>query len=227
MDKSTFLQQIRQHLKQSQLPEASEKPPPTLPLAQPPATAVLVDRFAAELEIINGRFHLAATIEDVWRQLDLLFEQYQARGFLGWDEQYLPISGVYDYLGNRGFQRAQTHLSPNFEARRQEQNDMARYRIGLTGALAAVADSGSLVLQMGEGRGRFASLLPEVHIALVQAEQLFLSLNHFIRAYPEVNKESSNTVFITGPSRTGDIEGVLTLGVHGPKQLHVIMIQSE
>lgn len=225
MEKEKFLQNIRQQLELARLPEAAADPPPLPELAEPPPIDELVDRFTRELEAVNGHVHLVTLDNEVFAQLDALFEQYQAQGYLGWDEEHLPLAGVHDYLTGRGFNRGQTRLSHELEARRDEQNALAQFEIGVTGALAAVADSGTLMLQMGAGRGRFASLLPVVHIALIKTDQLHLSLNHFIRAYPEINHHSSNTVAVTGPSRTGDIEGVLTLGVHGPKELHVILIK--
>lgn len=225
MEKQEFLQNIRQQLEKARLPEAAAAPPPLLELPEPPAIDELVDRFARELEAVNGHVHQVTSDSEAFAQLEALFEQYQAHGYLGWDSEHLPLAGVHDYLTGRGFTRGKTRLAHELEARQEEQNELAQFEIGVTGALAAVADSGTLMVQMGAGRGRFASLLPVVHIALIKADQLYLSLNHFIRAYPEVNMGSSNTVAITGPSRTGDIEGVLTLGVHGPKELHVILIQ--
>ena len=96
--------------------------------------------------------------------------------------------------------------------------------VGLTGAFAALADTGSVVVISGPGRGRIASLLPPTHIAVVRAEQLFPSLGHFLAANAGAADLGSNMVVITGPSRTGDIEGTLVLGVHGPGDLHVVLI---
>ena len=88
----------------------------------------------------------------------------------------------------------------------------------------ALADTGSIVVVSGPGRGRIASLLPPVHIAVIGAEQLSPTLSTFLAANPAIADVGSNVVAITGPSRTGDIEGTLVLGVHGPGDLHVIVI---
>ena len=69
-----------------------------------------------------------------------------------------------------------------------------------------------------------ASLIPEVHIALAASDQVYRSLSHFLFERPDVVTKGSNVVVITGPSRTGDIEQTLTLGVHGPRRLHVVVI---
>ena len=90
--------------------------------------------------------------------------------------------------------------------------------------MGARADTGRLVVQCGVGRARLASLLPPVHIAVLKNKPLFPSMAHFIHAHPDAAKETSHLVFITGPRRTADIEQSLTLGVHGPKELHVILV---
>jgi L-lactate dehydrogenase complex protein LldG len=95
--------------------------------------------------------------------------------------------------------------------------------VGLTGANGALVDSGTLALVSGPGRGRLASLLPPVHIALVARNKLYPSLPAFLKTHPNVTAEGSNLILITGPSRTGDIEMTLTMGVHGPGEIHVII----
>ena len=93
---------------------------------------------------------------------------------------------------------------------------------GVTGALLGIAESGSLVLASGEGRPLTASLLPDIHIAILRESDLVLTLLDALR-HPEI-RSASAAVIITGPSRTGDIEMTLSIGVHGPKEIHVFLI---
>ncbi|MBA4380533.1 MAG: hypothetical protein C0393_07670 [Anaerolinea sp.] len=95
-------------------------------------------------------------------------------------------------------------------------------RSGVTGALAGIAETGTLLIASGEGRPLTASLLPEIHIAVLRAKDLYASLPQVINLR-EV-REASAAVLITGPSRTADIEMTLTIGVHGPKELHVFVV---
>jgi L-lactate dehydrogenase complex protein LldG len=96
--------------------------------------------------------------------------------------------------------------------------------IGLTGAHAALADSGAIVLVSGPGRGRLASLLPPAHVAIVSERRMWPSLPALVRAEPGLLDAGSNVVVVAGPSRTADIEMTLTHGVHGPKHVHVILM---
>jgi L-lactate dehydrogenase complex protein LldF len=93
---------------------------------------------------------------------------------------------------------------------------------GLTGALLGIAESGSLMLVSGEGRPLTASLLPDIHIAILRESDLVPTLLDALRR-PEIRSASAG-VIITGPSRTGDIEMTLSIGVHGPKEVHVFLI---
>jgi len=95
-------------------------------------------------------------------------------------------------------------------------------RCGVTGALAGLADTGTLVLTGGPGRPLSASLLPEIHVALLRAVDVLPSLPEALRR-SEV-REAPAAVLVTGPSRTADIEMTLTIGVHGPKEVHVFLI---
>jgi len=95
-------------------------------------------------------------------------------------------------------------------------------RCGVTGTLAGIAESGSVVLVGGAGQPLAASLLPEIHIAILRASEILPSLPEALRK-PEV-REAAAGVIITGPSRTADIEMTLTIGVHGPGELHIFLI---
>ena len=75
-------------------------------------------------------------------------------------------------------------------------------------------------------RARAASLLPETHIVLLSADRLYPTMAAFFAAHAaqELTTAASNLVFITGPSRTADIERVLTIDVHGPERLIVLFV---
>jgi L-lactate dehydrogenase complex protein LldG len=92
---------------------------------------------------------------------------------------------------------------------------------GLTGAEAGFAETGSLVLVSGPGKSRFTSLLPPLHIVLVQTSKLTVDIFAWQKSY---QKQFPGWVgFISGPSKTGDIEGKQVLGVHGPRDYIVIL----
>jgi L-lactate dehydrogenase complex protein LldF len=95
-------------------------------------------------------------------------------------------------------------------------------KAGVTGVLSAIAETGSLVLVGGEGLPLTASLLPGLHVAVVRRAQIVPRLEEALRR-PEV-REASAAVIVTGPSRTADIEMTLTIGVHGPGELHVFLV---
>ena len=107
----------------------------------------------------------------------------------------------------------------------------ARADFGLTGVDLAVAETGTLVLVSGSGRPRSTSLLPPCHIAVFDRTALVESLQQvgvFLEAWHGDGAAPSGGAsinFITGPSRTADIELTLTRGVHGPKEVHAIFVE--
>jgi L-lactate dehydrogenase complex protein LldF len=94
--------------------------------------------------------------------------------------------------------------------------------VGVTGALCAIAETGSLVLVSGAGETLTASLLPPVHAVILKASQIVPTVAEAL-ARPEVRHARAG-VIITGPSRTADIEMALTIGVHGPGKLTVFLV---
>jgi L-lactate dehydrogenase complex protein LldG len=98
--------------------------------------------------------------------------------------------------------------------------------VGVTGAAAGLARTGSIVLHGDASHGRLASLIPDIPIALLPVHQRYADIAGWI-ATDEAAEQivaSSNTVIITGPSRTADIAQTLTLGAHGPRELHVLLL---
>lgn len=88
----------------------------------------------------------------------------------------------------------------------------------------AIAETGSLICSSQGGRLVQAGLLPTHHVTIVMAENIYENLDDFFAACAEW--PPTNITFETGPSRTADIELALTLGVHGPERLSIIILES-
>jgi L-lactate utilization protein LutC len=91
--------------------------------------------------------------------------------------------------------------------------------LGVTTAQWGIAETGSLVLCSADERHRLVSLLPPVHVALLRADRLLGTLGEALAAA----RGSRTITIVTGPSRTADIELTLVVGVHGPRELHVLV----
>jgi L-lactate dehydrogenase complex protein LldG len=194
------------------------------PLDRPSERQGMIASFTRELEKLMGTVHRVA--DDGQAQARVL-ELLEARGVarvLAWDGEWLRPAGLGDTLRTRGIVVEPCWLPPDGPERTSRLKALDDVVVGITGAHGALADTGSLVVVSGPGRGRIASLLPPVHIAVIGADQLSPTLATFLSANPDIADVGSNVVAITGPSRTGDIEGTLVLGVHGPGDLHVIII---
>jgi L-lactate dehydrogenase complex protein LldG len=104
----------------------------------------------------------------------------------------------------------------------------ASVRVGVTGVNAALAATGSVVVMSGNGRYRASSLLPPVHIAVVTANQIYANLESWWLEQKSASlgqvRQHSNIVVITGPSRTADIAMQLVMGMHGPRELHIVLL---
>lgn len=94
--------------------------------------------------------------------------------------------------------------------------------LGVTGAVAGIAATGSVVVDADRAGGRGAGLLPRVHLAVLPVERLVPTPSDVLRR--GARPLPSNRVLVTGPSRTGDIEQIITLGVHGPVALEVLVL---
>lgn len=166
----------------------------------------LAEQFCAELHALGGQARrcsaadLPGAILQALRSRDI--DAIQA-----WDEACFP-AGLFPALHAGG-------------VRIQREPDAA-LRAGLTGAEAAIAETGSLALTGAPGRPLTASLLPEVHLAVLRAADIMPALPEALRMLGM--RSSSASVLISGPSRTADIEMTLSIGVHGPREVLVFVI---
>lgn len=133
-----------------------------------------------------------------------------------WDYAHIPLPGLADALA-----QAEIEIAP----------DSTTARVGLTGADAALAGTGSLVIMSGPGKPRQPALLPLLHIAIITAEQIVPNLDTWIADQRNSDFErirsASSSVVISGPSRTGDIANIPVTGVHGPGEVHVLILAQE
>jgi len=193
----------------------------------------LLPRFAIELEAVAGVLH-RATAATVPALVSRIARERQFSRVVTWAEAALGVPGLLANLRAEGLQVAEG--SPDRDGGQHPgmgqgfRDVLDRAGIGLTGVDYAVAESGSLILMSGPGKGRLVSCLPVVHVALLRPGQLLdtwdevsvlLEALHRQDAFAE---SQSSITFITGPSRTADIEFSLTRGVHGPKEVHVIAL---
>jgi len=117
-------------------------------------------------------------------------------------------------------------------ARAELREKFIRADVGITGGNILIAETGTLVLVTNEGNADLATTLPPVHIAVVGIEKLVGTLDDatallkLLARSATGQKISTYTQFITGPSRTGDIELTMQIGVHGPKELHFVLLDN-
>ncbi len=114
--------------------------------------------------------------------------------------------------------------------RERLREEMRRADVGLTGTDYALAETGSLVILPRRGLSRLVSLVPPVHVALVRPDELLESLHDLFLLrrleYKQRGGEMGSYLnFITGPSRTADIEMTIVQGVHGPRAVHMILVE--
>ncbi len=102
-------------------------------------------------------------------------------------------------------------------------NKTAASFIGITAADWGIAESATVVQITEPGRARSTSLVPSIHIALLPAERILADLSE-LQALLQDQPPASSYVFISGPSKTGDIESTIVYGAHGPKDMHVVLL---
>jgi L-lactate dehydrogenase complex protein LldG len=178
----------------------------------------LVGTFAGAVAAVDGTCHLAGGgAHDLAPDVpDELLDQLAAE--LGDRPAVTSDEPVARAVGRRLTARG-------VDVREAAADAAAAAGLGITGAVAAIAATGSVVLDSRAAGGRLASLLPAVHLCVVQVNSLVATPSDVLRRLGSTRDAlPSSLVLVTGPSRTGDIEQLLTLGAHGPTALHVVLV---
>ncbi|NIM48365.1 MAG: hypothetical protein GTN62_01735 [Gemmatimonadales bacterium] len=200
----------------------------------------LAQLFAARLEAVSGSCELLERGDQVVGRLVELIRQWSGNGkgpatagresqraeVLAWSPNQLPIPGLAGHLEESGIML----VTPEDLHTERDRARAAAPLIGLTGVDAAIASTGSVVVASGVGRNRAASLLPLHHLMIVPTRRIYPTFEAWLRMLREGGRletflrESAQIVFITGPSKSADIELNLTLGVHGPRVVHALVV---
>lgn len=187
--------------------------------------AALVARFVREMELLKGQAFVVQGDAGARECIASLIAQHNANHVLTWDFRHIPVDGLEAMLHESGVATTVPLLHQDHTP-----EAMALYSgatIGISGVDAAIAMTGTLVLSSGEGKGRIPTVLPPIWIAVVSVEQLVPRLEDWLLGERQRGMstvyERANLAFVTGPSRTGDIEMELILGVHGPGTEYVII----
>ena len=190
-----------------------------------------LERFRAEFERVAGVFHRVPTTADVPLVLERICRERDARSVVTWATPALGVDAAPTLTAAGITVHAMPDTLPADAERRRLRDVIARADVGVTGADLAIAETGTLVLRSAAGRPRSTSLLPPCHVALFDRSMLIETLEQVgiaLEAWHEVPAAAGDGAvinFITGPSRTADIELTLTRGVHGPKEVHAVFVE--
>ena len=175
---------------------------------QPVLGATLLERFQAKAE------SLASTVARVAgpAQAVAAVAQYLAAGALGTNAVVTADLGAYDWAGSGLSVRLGAAVDADL--------------VGISSCFCAIAETGTLMLLSGPETPATVSLLPETHIALVAVGRIVATMEDafaLLRAERGAIPRAIN--FISGPSRTGDIEQTIVLGAHGPCRVHLVLME--
>ena len=212
--RDNILQRIRTELQKAPAPE--QPPVPEVWPRVNPSSEQLVEQFTTALEQVDGEVIRCGSMDEARRKVTELAEQLDAK----------PV-GAVDCPACRD-------LLSDFPADRVawtrdgwDPKQMAQLPAGLVAAELLLADTGTCVVVNDTAEQRLMCYLPPVCLVVARVDRLF---EHMPAAWEEIARRTAEPqqrgefVFITGPSRTADIEKILILGVHGPRRLMVILV---
>jgi L-lactate dehydrogenase complex protein LldG len=186
-----------------------------------PNAGSIVDLFKTNLEAVNGHCIIARTEMEIVHALTSIITELK-RTELNLRRIALSDSAAVERLVRLiAVELEEVVTTPS-------SSEIFGFDIGITTAQAGIAETGTLVLDSACERHRLVSLVPPVHIAIVDASKIYLTLGETLAFLQNGKAEVSPIVtFVTGPSRTADIELTLAIGVHGPHDLYVIINEGQ
>jgi L-lactate utilization protein LutC len=218
--RDSFLARVRQAVSAGNRPGDSAAAPLRGSVGYQGAGADPVKRFRDEWTAAGGHVHLVATrLAAVEKVLSLVRERGARRVLLG-HGVFLDSLHLAEQLPAVGAEV----LSPDNQSPPNCRDPFFAADLGVTGVDYLIAETGSLVLCARPEEPRSFSLLPPIHIAVAESSQLLADLFDLFDKHDRAAIPSCLSL-ITGPSKTGDIELRLVTGVHGPGEVHVVLIR--
>jgi L-lactate dehydrogenase complex protein LldG len=177
------------------------------PLPEDAATMDVVARFLAECDRVATTHSHAETLADVPREM----ARYFAANDLG------DAAACWPELATLPWSQAGLAVEGRIAC--------ATDRVGVTGCFCAIAETGTLLLLSSPEMPKSTALLPETHVAIVSRARLVATMEDaFALLRRERGELPRSTWFVSGPSRTADIEQTLVIGAHGPYRVHVLLV---
>lgn len=228
MDRNAFMDRIRQATAVGRAYQVALNPLATADQSYVGGGADPVASFLKEWRAVGGFGERVADAGAALTYLSEIIEKHSVKSALVWSHPLLAELGLSEWLNSKGIEVRDWAEIEHLPAERRK--DLAfSADLGITSVDFAVAETGSLALcSRPGGRGRSASLLPPLHVTLLRPAQIVPDLFDLFR---ELGIEQtatglpSNVVLITGPSKTGDIQLKLTTGVHGPGEVHAVVLE--
>jgi len=238
--KAEFLASVRQSLGREDVPPAEVYPRLTDTVGELEEQAAqlrrrveenlpaLLDKLADMAEKGGWRVHRASGAEEAVGFVESIVKESGTSNIVRSAQdvfEQIPVDAALAGLGSK----VTTVLRDDENPREALREEIRRSGVGITGADYALAETGTLVIMPRKGLSRLVSLVPPVHIALVRAQDLLETLDDLfvlrrLEYHQQGGEMGSYLNFITGPSRTADIEMTIVEGVHGPKEVHMVIL---
>jgi L-lactate utilization protein LutC len=217
-----FLDQVRRSVAEGNRAGGAPPHPPRGAVGWQGAGADPVARFAGEASAAGSHVHVVADRDAAVEAVAAVVRERSARRVLVGRGALIDGLGIVERLRADGVEIVRADAFPE----KGGKEAFFSADVGVSGVDHLIAETGSLALFSGPGRPRSLSLLPPVHVAVADRGQLLPDLFDLFAAqsWAEKNGLPSCLSLITGPSKTGDIELRLVTGVHGPGELHVVLI---
>ena len=209
-DRASILNRIQNALRTSAVRPPEPSPKPVFP---PIAPSGLISHLERELQALKADFHLSPDWNDAHAWLKQTADQHELRRVV--------TSPEVDAVEAGRNLNARTLTGDNDCG-----GHLADVDLGITTCDCVVARTGSVVLTPQSGFGRALSILPPAHLVVAHKSQVVTDLSDAYKLLQARHGRNwpSMITFITGPSRTADIEKILVLGAHGPKKLFVLLL---
>ncbi len=224
-DRSTFLANVREAVARGRAHRVAANPLATHEAAYVGGGDDKVATFLNEWIAVGGHGRRVKGVDAAHLYLADFIAACGAASALCWRHPLLERLEINQLLIDR---QIAVHVWDDLERQPAAERWSAAFAadLGITSADWAVAETGTLALASHAGQGRVVSLLPKTYLAIIEPSQIVPDLfDLFARLEEHKHRLPSNLALVTGPSKTGDIELKLTTGVHGPGDVHVLVIE--